>query len=169
MSATSSAAPTSYPALRPTRSSAGTTTLSRLATQWTVLATACSTSTRSSHPTLIRTIGLPVPRHPTPLAVAAQLVLVRLLMTTRVSGTETLSDPILSTLSAKTRATRLHLPPHNLTPISKLAHHLIISPGDGLYDLCIGPEFFVLFAQHFSVPWINMGIYGIETRASSTV
>jgi hypothetical protein len=77
-----------------TRSSAGITTMSRLATQQTVQATACSISTKSSSPSLIQTTGLAAPLPRTPPEAAAPWV--RTPLSTpmlRASGTATLLHP----------------------------------------------------------------------------
>jgi hypothetical protein len=79
---------------KPTRSSAGTTTMSRLVIPRMVLATACSTSTRSSNRNPIPMTGPAAPLPHTLLVVAAPWVHTRpSTPTLKVFGTATLLDP----------------------------------------------------------------------------
>jgi hypothetical protein len=145
VSATSLVAPSSSLARNPTRSSDGTTTTSRLATPWTVLATACSTSTRSSSLTPTLTTGPAALPHLTLLVAGAPSALDPLPTTLKASGKATQLDPIPNTPSAKTKTTTIYIyiSRHKLILIPTYAHHLT-SSGDGLYDLCIGAEFYCL-------------------------
>lgn len=89
VSAFSLVAPTSSPASSSTRNSAGTTTTSRLATLRMALATACSTSMRSSSLNLTLTTGPAVPLRPTRLVAAAPLAHAHLPTTLRAFGMAT--------------------------------------------------------------------------------
>jgi hypothetical protein len=108
VSAFSSVVPDSFLALKPTRSSAGITTMSRLATQWTVLVTTCSTSTRSSSPNPTRMTGLAARPPHIPRAAEAQWVHAR---------------PLTPTLRASGMAIPLGLTPSSDSPSSLQHHH----------------------------------------------
>jgi hypothetical protein len=128
--AISSVVPSSCPAHNPIRSSAGTMNTSRLATPWTVQATAWWTFTRNFNLTPTQTTGLAVP-HPRTLP-AAEVHLAHDHPPTipKAFGTATQLAQIPNTPSAKTETPIIYNSRHTYTH-PYVAYHLI-SPGDGL-------------------------------------
>lgn len=137
MSATSLVAPNSFLAHSLIRSSDGTTTMSRLATHWMELVSACLTFTRSSNHNLIQMTGPVVPPLPIRLVAGAQWVLTHLWTMPRASGTATQLALTPSYLHERIEITTLrNLYPHphtHLHLISGIANHHHLS-GDGHYD-----------------------------------
>lgn len=118
--ASSSVVPTSFPASRPTRSSVGTTTTSKLAILRTALATACSKFTRSSNLSLTLMTGLAALPRPTRPAVAAPWEHTRQPTILRASGMATQSPQTPSLPSTE----QLNIPPA-LRYIPTIAYHLL--------------------------------------------
>jgi hypothetical protein len=125
VSATSSAAPTSCRASSPTRSSAGTTIMSRLAIHRTAPATACWTSTRSSslNPTL--TTGPAALPRPTPPVAVAPWAHARLQTTLRASGTA-IPLPLTPSLRSTEHINVITLPALLQQHIPTTAHHVLL-------------------------------------------
>lgn len=111
--------------------------MSRSATHWMELVSACSISTRSSNHNLIQTTGPVAPLLRTRLVAGAQWVLTRLWTMPRASGTATQWAPTPSFPLERIEITafgNLYPHPHHiLTLISEIANHHHLS-GDGHYD-----------------------------------
>jgi hypothetical protein len=149
VSASSLAVLVSFPAHKPIRSSDGTTTTSRLATQWTVLATAWSTYMKNSSLTQILTSGRAArPPHTLPAVVAPWVPTHLLIPMLKASGTATQSDPIPNSDDHHLYSSLTYL-------ISKLASSPTPFAVTALTTSCIPWSF--LFSQHFSEPivWIH--------------